>query len=209
MDTFYKLNKEKIRFGFVVSSLILIGFVLFVLAIAYFTNNMPHKELLFVIFLAASIGFPILIIMLPYILCLYMQKIRKKLFSVEPFNQLQSIGFVDTFTNIHTKWHFTEKVKTALMDGYTLIVDISVGSNNAFIFEIPVEWKMLDKASFNELTDKFKKHNINFGIECLKKRYQINKQTFLNIDELKLDLEKFVELIKEEGFEPKKGCAKH
>ncbi len=94
------------------------------------------------------------------------------------------------------------------MDGYTLIVDISEERNNALELEIPVDWKKLDKTSGNKLTDKFKRYNVEFGIGCLKKRYETNGQTFLKIDELKLDIEKFVELIKEEGFKPKKkGCA--
>ncbi len=204
MDTFYKLNRVKIRYAFVATSLTSIGFVLLVLMIA---KNLPDKELLFVIFLAAGFGFPVFIIILSYIKWWYRKNVRLKAFSIEPFNQLQNIGFVDTFLNIETKWHFTEKVKTTLFDGYTLIVDISEKSNKALELEIPVEWKKLDKTSFNNLIDKFNRLNVEFDIGCFKKRYKTKGQTFLKIDELKLDLEKIVELIKEAGFKPrKKGC---
>ena len=204
MDTFFNLNREKIRFAFVATSLTFIGFVLLVLIIAYFAKSLPDKELLIAIFLAAGVGLPIFIITLSYIKWLYRKAVRRKAFSLEPFNQLENIGFVNSFSNIETKWDFTEKVKTTLIDGYTLIVDISEESSKNIELKIPVEWKKLDKIKFNELTDKFNRHNIEFGIGCLKKKYKINGPPFIKIDELKLDLEKFIELIKEEGFEPKK-----
>jgi uncharacterized membrane protein (DUF485 family) len=204
MDTFFNLNRAKIRFAFVATSLTLIGFVLLVLTIAYFAKNLPDKELLTAIFLAAGVGLPIFIITLLYIKWLYRKAVRQKAFSLEPFNQLENIGFVNSFSNIETKWHFTEKVKIMLLDGYTLIIDISEESNKNLELKIPIEWKKLDKTSFNELTDKFNRHNIEVGIGCLKKKYKTNGSQFLKIDELKLDLEKFIELIKEEGFEPKK-----
>ena len=208
MDTFYKLNKEKIRFAFVTVSLTLMGFVFMVLTIAYFAKSLPDKNLLIVIFLTAGFGLPIFIILLSYLTWLFKQKARQKAFSLEPFNQLENIGFVDTFLNIDTKWRFTEKGKCLHIDGYTLKADISEEFSKTLELEIPIEWKKLDKLSFNKLTDKFSRHDIDFGIGCLKKRYKTNRQTFQNINEIKLDLENCISLIKEEGFEPyKKGCA--
>ena len=208
MDTFYKLNREKIRFAFVTASLTLIGFVFLILAIAYYAKSLPDKNLLIAIFLTAGFGLPVFIVLLSYLKWLFRQKARHKAFSLEPFNQLENIGFVDTLLNIDTKWHFTEKRKCLHVDGYTLKAEISEEFSETLELEIPIEWKKLNKPSFNKLTDKFSKHDIDFGIGCLKKRYKINGQTFQNINELKLDIDTCISLIKDEGFKPsKKGCA--
>ena len=208
MDTFYKLNREKIRFAFITTSLSIMGFVFLVLTIAFFAKSLPDKKLLIAIFITAGVVLPVFIILLLYIKWLLRQNAREKVFSLEPFNQLENIGFVNTFLNIENKWHFTEIGKCLSIQGYILKADISEECNKTLELEIPVEWKKLDTPSFDNLSEKFSKHNISFGVECLKKSYKINRQTFLSINELKLDLEKCISLIKDEGFEPiKKSCA--
>ena len=208
MDTFFKLNRQKIKFAFKVASLSLISFVVVVLTIAFFTGGLPDIKLLISILLVAGVGLPTFIVCLSYLKWIAKRTGRRKAFSTVPFDELNNIGFVDTFSNLDTKWEFTEIVKSSKIDGYDVVIDISEQHNNCLELKIAVEWKKLDKTTFRIIESKFNQYQIELGIGCLKKRYEYRKHQFSSIGELKLDLEKCIELIKAEGFEPKKkGCA--
>src|SRR5688572_7772169 len=117
MDTFLELNRHKLTFTFIRISLVLLGLVSIVLAIAYFTRNFPNGLSLFAILLTTGICFPIFIMLVGYLIWLLNHRARKKAFSKAPFNQIESIGFYKSYVDGSSKWAFTDEIKEGKLDG--------------------------------------------------------------------------------------------
>lgn len=100
-----------------------------------------------------------------------------------------------------SKWAFTEEIKEGKLNGFTLTMDLSQEKGHHFIeFNIPVEWKRLDKHEYNRLTEKFKQHTAEFRIGSLVKQYDTRQQGLQTVSGLKQDLELFTALLRQEGF---------
>lgn len=203
MNTFLKLNRDKLKLIFVRLSLICLGFVFIVLTIAYLTVNFPSGSLLLAILLATGIGFPIFIIILGYMVWQLNRTARQKAFSKIPFNQIENIGFYKSYVDDNSKWSFTDEVKEGKLNGFTLTLDISKEKGHTLEFDIPTNWKKLDKSGYSRLTEKFKQYNIEFRIGSLVKQYDTRLPALQTVSELKHDLEVFITLLQQEGFEPK------
>lgn len=204
MDTFLKLNRNKLSPTFFRLSFVLLGAVFLVLTIAYFTHNLPNRQLLLVIILATSIGFALLIMFLTYIVWLLNCKARKRVFTKSPFNQIENIGFYKAYKGDNSKWMFTDEIKKGTLNGFTLTMDISKEKSHTLEFEIETKWKELNKSEYNRLMEKFKQQNIEFRIGSLVKYYNIKRPLLKSLSDLKQELELFTSLLHKEGFEPKK-----
>jgi hypothetical protein len=204
MDTFLELNRQKLKPVFVRLSLTLLGLVSIFLLAAYLTRNLPNGQLLLSVLFATGIAFPILIMLLGYMIWLLNRKARKNAFSKTPFNQIESIGFHKSYIGDTSKWSFTDQISEGKLNGFTLRMDISKEKGYQFIeFDIPVEWKKLDKSEFSRLTKKFKQHNAEFRIGSIVKQYDTRQQPFQTVSNLQQDLELFTTLLRQESFEPK------
>ena len=204
MDTFLQLNRDKLKTIFTRLSLALLGLVSIVLLIAHLTGNLPSKQLLLSIILVTGIGFPIFILTVSYVVWQINNRTRQRAFSKNPFNQIENIGFYKAYLDKDSKWALTEEIKEGKLNGYALKMNLSTDKGYHFIeFEIPVEWKKLEKREYNNLTEKFKRHNVEFRIGSLVKQFDTRQQTLQTVLALKQDLELFTTLIKQEGFEPK------
>jgi len=204
MDTFLKLNRDKLKPTFRRLSLILLGFVSVVLFIAYLTDNFPAVQLLVYITLVTAIGFPFFIMLLGYIGWHINHKARQKVFSKVPFNDIENIGFYKTYLGDNSKWSFTEEIKKGHLNGFTLTMDFSKEKGHTLEFDIPTEWKKLDKNHFSRLTEKFKQHNIEFKIGSLVKQYDTRQLEIQTVTDLKQDLELTTTILLQAGFEPKR-----
>lgn len=205
MDTFLALNRDKLKFIFVQLSLVLLGLVSIVLVIAHLAGNFPNGQLLLGIMLATCIGFPLFIMLLGYMIWLLNHKARQNAFSKIPFNQIENIGFYKSYIGNGSKWSFTDEIKEGKLNGFTLSMDVSKEKNNTIEFNIPTEWKKLDKSEYNRLIEKFKQHGVEFRIGSLVKQYDTKRPALQTIPDLKQDLELFMTLLKQEGFEPTAG----
>ncbi len=205
MDTFLDLNGDKLKFAFTRTSLVFLGVVSVFLTIAYFTENFLDAELLLIIVFTAGIGLPLIIILNAYLAWLYKRSARKKAFSKTPFDQIEKIGFYKSPSNVTTKWFFTHQVKEGHVNGFTLVCDISNEKSHIIEVKVPTEWKKLNKSQYNSLSKKFSEQKIEFRIGSLVKQYNTKRPPVLTIHDLKSDLEQFTELLKQEGFEPKKA----
>jgi len=203
MDTFLKFNREKLKSIFIRLSLICLGFVFIVLTIAYLTGNFPSRQLLFGILLVTGIGFPVFILLLGYLTWLITRNARQKAFLKIPFNQIERIGFYNAYLDDKSKWSFTDEIKKGQLNGFTLSMDISKEKGHTLEFDIPTEWKKLDKNEYSRLTEKFKQHNVEFRIGSLVKQYDTKLYAFRTIYDLKQDLEFITTLLRQEGFQPK------
>ena len=205
MDTFLELNRHKLKPFFVRISLILLGVVSIFVLIPYLAGNLPNEQLLLYIILATGIAFPLFIMLLGYLTWQLNHKARQKTFAKTPFNQVDNIAFYKAYIGDTSKWSFTDEIKEGKLNGFTLRMDLSKEKGHHFIeFDIPVEWKRLDKSEFNRLTEKFKQHNAELRIGSIAKQYDTRLITLQTVSALKQDLELFTALLKQEGFEPRK-----
>lgn len=204
METFLQLNRDKLTPTFGRLSLILLGFVSVVLFIAYLTGNFPTVQLLVSIILVTAIAFPLFIMLIGYIGWHINHKARQKAFSKVPFSDIEKIGFYKAYLGGNSKWSFTDEIKKGHLNGFTLTMDVSKEKGHTLEFDIPTEWKKLDKNHFSRLTEKFKQHNIEFKMGSLVKQYDTRQPEMRTVSELKQDLKLTTTILLQEGFEPKK-----
>ena len=204
MDTFLELNRQKLKPAIVRISLILLGLVSIFLVIVYLTGNLQDGQLLLYIILASGIVLPLFIMLLGYLTWLFNHKARQNAFSKTPFDQIVNIGFYNAYIGDTSKWSFTEEIKEGKLNGFTLRMDMSKKKGRHFLeFDIPVEWKKLDKSEFKRLTANFKQHNAEFRIGSIVKQYDTGQHSFQTVTDLKQDSELFTTLLRHEGFEAK------
>ena len=203
METFLQLNRDKLTPTFRRLSLVLLGFVSVVLLIAYLTGNFPDVQLLLSIILVTAIGFPLFIMFLGYIGWHVNHRARQKAFSKVPFSDIENIGFYKAYLGDTSKWSFTDEIKLGHFNGLTLTMDVSKEKGHTLEFDIPTEWKKLDKNDFSRLTEIFKQHNIEFRMGSLAKVYDTRNPEVRTATELKQDLELATTILLKEGFIPK------
>lgn len=202
MRKFIDLNRIKLKFAFRVSSLATLGLVSIFLAIAFFNNSFPDTALLLTIVFTAGIVFPLFILFLSYLTWMYRSNTRKKVLSKTPFDQIKTIGFDKSLSNVHSKWSFTEEVLLGRVSGFTLICDISQEKPHTIEFEAPVEWRQLDESSYRLLSERFERDDIELRVGSIVKLYNTKRQAVSTIHNLKSGLEQFTNLLKQEGFLP-------
>jgi hypothetical protein len=129
---------------------------------------------------------------------------RQKAFSKFPFSDIENIGFYKAYLGDTSKWSFTDEIREGQLNGFTLTMDVSKEKGHTLEFDIPTEWKKLDKNDFSRLTEIFKQHNVEFRMGSLVKLYDTRKQKVGTVSELKQDLELTTTLLLQEGFNPKR-----
>lgn len=201
MDTFLKLNQDKLKSIFIRLSLICLGFVFVVLAIAYVTGNFPSGQLLITILLISGVGFPVFFILLAYFGWTLNHNRRHQLFAKSPYNQVGEIGFYQIFVD-DTKWAFRDYIKEAKINGFSLRMDIAKEGRHAIEFDTSTQWKKLDKTEYRRLNEKFKAHNVEFRMGGLTKYYDTEYFILKTVSDLSNDLKLFTTILKQEGFEP-------
>jgi hypothetical protein len=204
MDTFLKLNRQKLKPAFIRISLIFFGAVLIPLTITYMAGTVPNGQFLLSILIVACVGFPIFIMLLGYLIWQLNHKVRQKVFTTTPFDQVDKIGFYRTHIGDTSKFSFTDEIKEGKLNGFTLKMDLSKEKGRRFIeFDIPVEWKKLDRIEFSRLTEKLKQYNAEFRIGSIVKQYDTRQHTLQTISDLKQDLDRLTAILQQAGFEAK------
>lgn len=202
MNTFLQLNTHKLYPMFVRISLIFLAAVLIPLSITYMTGTVPNEQFILYVILVACIGFPGLIIFFGFLIWQLNHKARQKAYSKKPFDQIEEIGFFKTQIGDTSKLSLIDEIKEGSINGFTLRMDISKEKGPRFIeFDIPVEWKKLDKGEFNRIAEEFKQYNGELRIGSITKRYDTKQHSLQTILDLKQDLELFTKLLRQEGFE--------
>lgn len=204
MDTFLRLNRQKLKPAFIRISLVSLGLISIFLVFAYLTGNLPEGQLLLSIILTTGVGFPLFIMLLGYLTWLLNHKARQNTFSKTPFNQIENIGFYKAYVGDMSKWSFTDEIKEGTVNGFNLRMDISKEKGHRFIeFDTPVHWKKLDNAEYNRLSEQLKQFNAELRIGSIAKQYDTRKQTLQTASDLKKDLELFTALLRQEGIKAK------
>lgn len=204
MNEFLKLNKHKLPFAFISTSLAFLAIALVFLAIAYFNNQFPDLSLLIIILLVAGIGFPVFIIMVAYLEWLSKRRLRIKAFSVKPFDQLDKIGFTKSFINEKNKLYFTEETKEGIFNDFRIICDVTRKNPKTIQFKALIKHKQIEEDDLKKLENQLKTQNIVFDFDGIIKMYNLKRLTIHSIIQLESDLVKFTELLKKQNFEPEK-----
>lgn len=204
MNTFFKLNRYKLKPLIIRLSFIFLGAVLIALSIAHMAGVLPNSKLLLYVFIIASIVCPAFILFLGFLIWTLINNTRQKLFNKTPFNNIENIGFQKAKIGNDAKFSFIEEIWKGEVNRYTIFMDISKEKGGKFIeFEIPLEWKKLNQREFDLMTEKLKAHKSEFKIESIVKYYDTRKCDILTLSQLKEDLQILTTLLKNEGFFPR------
>ncbi len=203
MTNFLEINRNKLRFALKAISLTFTLIVLIIFTILGVTKNEFPDWVLFVsILISSSIGLPIFVIGLAYIDWHSKIRIRNKAYNQQPFDELDQIGFTISYLNDKTKWYFTEEFKEIVINGYRIQCDARKESPNTIEFKAFVKHTKIEKEKFKTLDEKLRQEEIYFDFGGLIKKYNIKKKMNLTIEQLKIDLTQFVEILQHEEFEP-------
>jgi len=204
VKTFLELNKEKFKSIYIRIALAFTIVASLSLAIGYLSVGLPDLKTLLFTLLATTIGFPIIIMFLGYLVWLINRKARNRAYFKSPFNQLERIGFYNIAFNVKSKWSFTDEIKQSQLNGFNMTMNLSKEKGNTIECEILTEWKQLDKIEFTRIQEKFSLHNIIFIVGGFVKLFDLNKIDHTSVFDLQKELELYVELLSQEGFVPKK-----
>lgn len=203
MTTFLQINKHKLPFAIKVISLIftIIVFGIYIMLVVS-GKEYPDLITLICVLLGTSIIFPISIIGVAFLEWRNKRKIRNRAYSIPPFNELNKIGFTNSYLNKNSKWNFTEENKEITIDNYLITCDIKRDSPNTILFKTFIKNCVIEKERFKTLETKFKQNDIYFDLNGLIKKYNIKKNMDLTIEQVEDDLNQFVIILKQENFEP-------
>ncbi len=152
-------------------------------------------------FFGAGLGFPVFIVILAWLDWEANLKKIQRLLSVSPFNELKSIGFFEALKYKESKWDFTEIVLVAEIGGYSIICQTDREKKHSFSMAIFLMPRQIDGREMAALKRKFKEHNIDYDNFVARKWYNTRKPQVASIEELKKDVEEFIQLLKEAGCE--------
>ena len=202
MNQFYKLNKSKILKSLKFLSLTGIAFVSVILLIAFFNNQLPSEILLGKIFITAGIIFPFFGLTIAYLDWESRNLLKNKKFNKNPLNQLQKIGFKDSYLNQDNKWHFTEKIKKSVIKDYTIEANIEREKSKFIKFSHKIDFSIYNSSMLIKAIDNLEKNGIYLENKRIIKRIRINN--IKTVGYLENELIRFVDELKKNKIAPDK-----
>jgi hypothetical protein len=200
MASFLANNRKKLGFAFIATSLIFLSIVFILLIIGYYNNQMPDIWLLLIVILSAGLVFPAFIVGLAYLNWLYITRIRKKIYELSPFDKLDEIGFAKSFISNETKWHFTEEIKTGLINEFEILCNAEPKLIEFIALTNPLQLKGTE---YKKLRNRLKKFGIYFSYYGIAKQYRLRQMELSSLEELKKDLYQFTDILKQESIKPR------
>ncbi|MBX9852091.1 MAG: hypothetical protein K2X86_10065 [Cytophagaceae bacterium] len=201
MNSFLNLNRHKIGFAFFICLLIVL---IFIAIIGIFSNsNQESLNIITTVIMIslAALLFPSLIIITAYWEWLRNTRKRKKAYNTVPFDKLERLGFSKSLKNQKTKWYFTEEIKQGTINDFHLICDIDLQDPKIMEFKALVKFRAMGD-NFHHIKSTLNLYDIDFDDEYITKRYNLKNLKIATDSHLKADLEKFIDLLKKENFEP-------
>ena len=203
MDRFIDLNRKKVAFSFLTNSILFLSFLLI-----YNYYKGKALDLNTILLLSAGVGLPVLLIAAEWYQWYQKKSIRLKAFTLSPFDKLAEIGFQKHYVFAHSKLLFTEEVKRGEINDFDIICDVDRNSPKQIDFKATTKSRKIPKKEFKELKLTLKTHNIQFVSGTPIKSYNLKSIPYSNITDLDSDLKQFVDLLKDNGFEPLKENGK-
>lgn len=170
-----------------------------VILVAYilFKQQIPPSDWLAMV-LFIGLGLPAVFLALIVPLIGVALEWKRKILLRPPFNELDQLTFVAIPLFERNKWELIQELKVGKIKGFDVSCDVEDGRIQ---FTAPVEWKPIE---FDRVQERFKQYNIELIAGGLVKYYDIRNPEVHTIEELRADLEEFIDLLKQEGLEPKK-----
>ena len=202
MNLFLQLNQHKLKFAFVFCSLLGLGAVSLLFILGYMKQwAMPDVSERNYIFFGAGVGLPVFILTVAWLSWEVELRKMRRLLSVSPFSELKSIGFFDGMKNMRSKWNFTEIILVAQIDGFSIVCEADRNKKYSFSMTIYLMPQSKGEPELQALKRKFDARNIDFNNLVARKWYNTRKPQVTSIEEVKQDLEEFVQMLKAEGYE--------
>jgi hypothetical protein len=199
LKTFLKLNIHKLKFAYFFIAITFSVMAILMFMILYFKNQLPNLSLILYVLLGSFIGFPVFLLLIAFLEWVTKKHIRSKTFSNPPFNQLEYIGFYNSFFNEETIWYFTEEIKSGRINNFIIECNIEKGKKGLVYFKIIADSNNIPINNYSLITNRLKDKEIN---PDLSKAYKIAEWKSRTINQLKSDLERFTEIVRKEGFKP-------
>lgn len=203
MNNFLELNKHKFFLGFKILSLsFTLLFVILPMAISIANGNYPTWTLFISVFLLGSVIFPLFLVGMTYLTWLNKIWVKKKALNIQPFDELDRIGFATAYINEKSKWNFTEEIKEIVIDGYRIQFNVIMGFPSNIEFRALVKHPKVERERFMAFVASSKQDRIYLDIDSLIKVYSPKKVDNLTIEQLKAELIQFAQVMRLENFEP-------
>jgi len=202
MKGFLELNRNKIGFAFISTSLVFLTLTLPFLIVFYYNDDFPDLIFLSIIISSAGVGFPVFLLGLAYLEWLLNRRVRRRVFSVFPFNELYKIGFKESLINEKTRWNFTQETKEAIVNDFLLKCDVTHENPKIIEFNTLVEPKQIEKNELKRLSKSFSKQGVKFSYDEFTKKINSRRRDLKSVEVLEKDLLSFTETLKKDGFLP-------
>jgi len=199
MKEFIALNKQKIIFGLRWSSIIFTTIVLIAFAWGKFNGQVPTIELFVSILLVAGIVFPLFIITLGVLQDYSEYKRIDKILNTYPYSDLVNNGFKRIPTNQNSKWMLSKVMLRGHFNSYP--VDCEVENGILKIIAL-VNRDNFKKEHMEKLKKDFGSKKVAYDSLGIAMGYNVKKERLTAFEQLKGDLDKFVQFFKKEGLEP-------
>jgi len=204
MREFLQINKSKLKFAFIFSSLVFSGLVLIIFAIGFFNQQIPEISLFLTVLLGAGLGMPLFIILIGTLRGTWDIRKRKRAFSSKPYSELKNFGFVEQLKNKNNRWQFSEHVLIGEICDYKILAEVDTqNAPNVIRFQAITEIENIGNDEIRRLTRKFEPYDIELDFDGVTKKIFIKDKRITTIDQLLNDLKNFIEIIKRENFKPK------
>ncbi|MAN28312.1 MULTISPECIES: hypothetical protein [Mesonia] len=194
MKEFYILNKNKIPKAFKFLSITGLVFVSLILLISLFNNKLPNKILIVQIYITAGILFPIFGLVVAYLDWESRNLLKRKKFNNTPLNQLEKIGFTDSYLNEKNKWFFTEKIKKGIIKNYIIEINIKRENSKFIEFSHNIDMHLNNHSTIIRSLDHLESKNILFENGRIVKKIRIKKLN--SISEIEQQLIDFTKELK-------------
>jgi hypothetical protein len=199
---FLKENKKAIKTGFKWMSLIFTSLVLIIFLLGFIHNQKPDLELFIIVILSAGVGFPIYLIFVVFLRWRWDYSVIHRNYHSVPFNQLRDIGFNEEILNENSKWKFTKKYLTGMINDFIVDCDINTQEYSKYlIFKFYINHKRITKEDYKRIRNLISKQNGLIDFNWIGKKYHYKKHGLITISDLEKELFEFGDLILSEKIE--------
>ena len=120
--------------------------------------------------------------------------LKRKKFNNTPLNQLEKIGFTDSYLNEKNKWFFTEKIKKGIIKNYIIEINIKRENSKFIEFSHNIDMHLNNHSTIIRSLDHLESKNILFENGRIVKKIRIKKLN--SISEIEQQLIDFTKELK-------------
>lgn len=205
MKYFLELNKWKLKYAFIATSIVFTTIVLGIFIYAYSVGQQqPELSLLIAVFFGAGIVSPLFVLLIGTLRGTWDLNKRRKAFNKEPFGQLKQYGFSEILKNESNKWQFSEPILKGKIENYEILAEVDTQyAPDVIRFQALTKVEPKGKEEVKRLSRKFEPYDIQLDYDRVTKQISIKDERINSISQLITELNNFISIIQREKFAPK------